>query len=279
MKLPENFYFSQSNLQDYVDCPYRFYLRYFLQLKWPALVVDDALAFERRGQIGARFHHLIQQYLQGVPENRISDLAGADPEPELATWWEDFLQFVAPMVVGKRFVETALSTSLNGHRLLAKFDLVLLRADGSIDIFDWKTSRRIPREAWFLQRLQTRLYRLMLAEAGLDLAGGQPLNPDQITMYYWYAPQPENPVSLPYSLDACRSDRAYLGQLVNEIAARSEARFIRTEDHDKCRYCVYRSHCDRGKHAGDFDSYEDFEVDLQDLNLDIEFDQIAEIAF
>ena len=172
MKLPDNFYFSQSNLQDYVDCPYRFYLRYFLQLKWPALVVDDALAFERRGQIGARFHHLIQQYLHGVPDNRISNLAGADPEPELAAWWEDFLQFVAPMVVGQRYVEAALSTSLGGHRLLAKFDLVLLRADRSLDIFDWKTSRRVPREALLLQRLQTRLYRLILAEAGQDLDGG-----------------------------------------------------------------------------------------------------------
>jgi len=279
MKLPDNFYFSQSNLQDYVDCPYRFYLRYFLQLKWPALVVDDALAFERRGQIGARFHHLIQQYLHGVPDNRISNLAGADPEPELAAWWEDFLQFVAPMVVGQRYVEAALSTSLGGHRLLAKFDLVLLRADRSLDIFDWKTSRRVPREALLLQRLQTRLYRLILAEAGQDLAGGQPLNPDQITMHYWYASQPDNPVSLPYSLDAFRSDRVYLGELVSEIAARSETRFGRTEDHDKCRYCVYRSHCDRGKQAGDFDAFEDVEIDPQDFGLDIEFDQIAEIAF
>lgn len=279
MKLPENFYFSQSNLQDYQDCPYRFYLRYKLRLKWPALVVDDALAFERRGQIGARFHHLVQQYLQGVPEGRITDLARADPEPELAHWWENFLQYAVPMIRGEKYVESTLRSRLNGHLLLAKFDLVLISPEGNLAIFDWKTSRRKPRQAWLLQRLQTRLYRLVLADAGKDLCGGQPVSPDQITMHYWYAPHPQQTDTLPYTTAAYQTDREEIERLVNEITESDSSRFYRTEDHEKCRYCVYRSHCDRGDQAGGMDAYDDFASGPEDLSLDIEFDQIGEIAF
>jgi len=279
MKLPEYFTFTQSNLQDYVDCPYRFYLRCILKMKWPALVVDDALAFERRGQIGARFHQLIQQYLSGIPEARITGLAEADPAPEQYRWWEDFLKFASPRLEGEKFVEMTLSTCLEGQFLLAKFDLILLKNDGDLAIFDWKTSRRTPRKDWLLQRIQTRLYRYVLAEAGAEVTGGQTISPDRISMNYWFATQPQAPVMLPYSQDAFRSDEAGLRRLIHEITERDTAEFLRTEDFDKCRYCVYRSHCDRGGQAGNLESFEDFETGPEDFDLDIEFDQIAEIAF
>lgn len=279
MKLPENFYFSQSKLQDYVDCPYRFYLRYYLKQKWPALVVDDALDFERRGQIGARFHRLIQQYLLGVPEARITDLVEADPAPEVSRWWEDFLEYISPAIEGEKFVETTLSTSINGHLLLAKYDLIVINNENSLDIYDWKTSNKKTRKDWLLERIQTRLYRYILAEAGSDLCGEGAVTPDKVAMHYWFAPRPENPVTLPYSQDAYQSDRDFIAQLIKEIADRQENHFLRTEDLNKCRFCVYRSHCDRGIQAGDFDAFEYFDSGSEDFDLDIEFDQIAEIAF
>ncbi len=279
MKLPEDFTFSQSNLQDYVDCPYRFYLRAILRLKWPALVVDDALAFERRGQLGARFHQLIHQYLLGIPEARITDLAEADPGTEISRWWEDFLQFASRHIDGHPFVEATLRTPLNGQFLLAKFDLILLKDQGRLDIFDWKTSQRPPTKDWLLQRVQTRLYRLILAEAGGELTGGQSIAPEKITMHYWFTARPQTLVSLPYSQNAYDSDLAMVKGLIQEILERDQDRFLRTEDLDKCRYCVYRSHCDRGLQAGDLESFEDFETGPQEFELDFEFDQVTEIAF
>ena len=82
MRLPKDFDFTQSNLQDYVDCPYRFYLRYGLRLKWPALMVDEALKFEQHGQMGARFHQLVQQYEEILQRERE---AGPPPSP-LPNW-------------------------------------------------------------------------------------------------------------------------------------------------------------------------------------------------
>jgi len=37
MSLPTGFRFSQASLQDYVDCPQRFQLRYLAALQWPAV--------------------------------------------------------------------------------------------------------------------------------------------------------------------------------------------------------------------------------------------------
>jgi len=279
MKLPEDFYFSQSNLQDFVDCPYRFYLRHILKQKWPALVVNDALDFERRGQNGAHFHQLIQQSLQGIPEERITDLADADSAPSLSRWWEDFLQNVAPRLQGEKFVESTLSTSMGGYFLLAKYDLVLHRDNGKLEIYDWKTSRRAPRKDWLLGRIQTRLYRLILAEAAPELTGGRPVPPDEITMHYWFTPQPQTLIALPYSKSAWVADKAHFEGLIKEIIQHDQEQFLRTTDFDKCRYCIYRSHCDRGDRAGDLEGFENFEADPEEFVLDIEFDQITEIAF
>ncbi len=279
MILPNDFDFTQGNLQDFVDCPYRFYLRYILRTTWPALVVDQALEFEQRGQAGGRFHRLVQQYLLGVPEARISALAAEDPLPDLGAWWEDFLTYVPPWLGGQRWVETTLTTTLAGQRLVAKYDLILSGEDGSLTIFDWKTAQRAPGKAHLLERMQTRLYRLMLVQASPTFFGGIPAAPAQIAMNYWFATHPENSVSLPYSQAAYEQDQEDLTRLVEVVCSATREDFVRTDDHKKCRYCVYRSHCDRGVAAGDLEGYDLLDEDTDSLETLPAFEDLPEIEF
>ena len=279
MTLPDTFDFTQSNLQDYIDCPYRFYLRYIRHAKWPALVVDDALEFEQRGQTGGRFHRLIQQYLLDIPEERLTDQAAADPSPELFSWWEDFLQFVPPLLDGSRFVETLLSSGLAGHRLVAKYDLVLAQPSGKLIIYDWKTGRRLPKVEWLRDRIQTRLYRFLLVQSRSVLSDQRETLPEQIEMNYWFAAHPELPIKLPYTSEEYQKDLAFFTGLIDEITDLPEEGFSRTADQAKCRYCVYRSHCDRGTAAGNLDEFDDFEPTSQEDAENLDFDQIDEIAF
>ena len=279
MRLPENFNFSQSNLQDYLDCHYRFYLRYIRHMKWPALVVDDAADFEQRGQTGARFHRLLQQYLLGLPEDRLSDLAAADPAKEVLMWWQNFLHHVPPWLSGRQSVETTLSTTLAGHRLIAKYDLILVQEDGQLAVFDWKTSQKRPRKDWLLERVQTRLYRLILTQAGSNFTEQSSIAPETVTMNYWFAPQPESLVSLPYTQDVYENDVHFFTGLIEEIVKRDEDHFLKTNHLKKCRYCVYRSHCDRGIGAGELDAFEDFQLETADLDEEIKFSEIPQIEF
>lgn len=278
MKLPDGFDFSQSNLKDYLDCPYRFYLRYILGTKWPALLVDDALEFEQHGQAGARFHRLIQQYLLGIPEPRLNEIAESDPNPDFLQWWEHFLDFVPPHLQGIRYPEMTLSTKLGENRLVAKYDLILIQ-DEKLLIFDWKTSRNPPKKTWLLDRVQTRLYRMILTQSGGSLSSKGNINPEDIIMNYWFTANPSILVSLPYSKKAFQEDVTFFREVIQEILDRKEENFYRTEDLKKCRYCVYRSHCDRGIEAGDLESFESFEMDEEDFELDLDFDEIQEIKF
>lgn len=279
MSLPQDFDFTQSKLQDYVECPYRFFMRYILQTKWPALVVDDALEFELRGKAGARFHRLIQQYLLGMPEARLSESAAEDPDPQMLLWWKAFLANVPPLLDEKRHVEILLASHLAGQRLLAKYDLIVVGENDELQIFDWKTSRKRPRKDWLMDRVQTRLYRFILAEAGPSLTNNSLIQPEQITMTYWFTASPQTPINLPYNQSMHENDRDYFSNLILEIIDKENEDYQRTSDLKKCRYCVYRSHCDRGIEAGDFESFEDFEMEPEDFKLDFDFDTLEEIKF
>ena len=278
MILPNDFDFTQNKLQDYLDCPYRFYLRYLLHTKWPALLVDSAIDFENRTQAGARFHRMVQQYLLGVPEARIHDLAEADPIPEIAVWWENFCNFIPYQLSGKQFVETVLSTDLAESRLIAKYDLILIQDQNKFVIFDWKTSPKRLQKEWLLKKMQTRLYRFVLTQAGAIL-NTTTIEPAQVTMRYWFANHPESPISLPYDQNAYERDKRLLFRLIQEIRNKDEVDFVRTRDTKKCRYCVYRSHCDRGIKAGDLAAYENFDLESMRTELDSDFENIAEIEF
>ena len=279
MILPIDFDFTQGNLQDYLDCPYRFYMRYILRTKWPALVVGDALEFEARGQAGGRFHRLVQQHLLGVPENRINQMADEDPNPELRAWWDGFLANVPPWLVGEHWVETTLTTELAGHRLVAKYDLILSDRGGGLTIFDWKTSHKLLRKDWLLERIQTRLYRLVLLEASPLFTGGELLTAGRITMNYWFTAQPQTPVSLPYQTSAYQRDRSDLSRLIEEISISKPSDFRRTDDVKKCHFCIYRSHCDRGIEAGDLEDFDDFDLEPGDIEREIGFEDLPEIKF
>ena len=75
MPLPDNFQFSQASLQDFVDCPRRFHLRYLLNVAWPAAEAEPIEEQERRVQLGLAFHRMVQQQLVGIPEVRIARMA------------------------------------------------------------------------------------------------------------------------------------------------------------------------------------------------------------
>ncbi|MCP4541151.1 MAG: PD-(D/E)XK nuclease family protein, partial [Chloroflexi bacterium] len=66
MTLPADFQFSQASLQDYVDCPRRFQLRYVLRVAWPAPEAEPVLENERYLQQGAAFHRLVHQHALGL---------------------------------------------------------------------------------------------------------------------------------------------------------------------------------------------------------------------
>lgn len=282
MPLPPDFHFSQGSLQDFADCQRRFQLRYLDRIAWPAVEAEPILENERHLQQGALFHLMVQQHLLGVPVERLTAMA---QDEDLARWWGNYLDATPVAPDGERYPEFTVSTpfGVSGvRRLVAKYDLVVVTPDGRALIFDWKTSRKRSPSARLAKRLQTRVYPYLLVQAGADLNGGRPFEPDQIAMVYWFADFPDRPERFSYNAAQYAEDGGYLTGLLDQIATLSlgSGIFPLTEVEERCLFCVYRSLCDRGGAAGSLDEIDFDEPELDfSIEIDLDFEQIAEIEY
>jgi CRISPR/Cas system-associated exonuclease Cas4 (RecB family) len=263
--------FSQSSLQDYADCPRRFQLRYLDHLTWPAAESEPVAEFELRQSEGLKFHRHAQQYLLGLPAESLTPLADT---LNLKRWWDNFLRTDLGVGNYAQRVETTWFAAVGEHRLVAKYDLIATRPHEAI-IFDWKTSARRPANEWLSARWQTRVYRSLLMRAGAALHNLESFEPSNVKMTYWFAEFADEPAEFTYEASQFRRDWSAIQQLIQEISTTES--FPLTEDHKMCRFCAYRSYCDRGTQAGaatDSGS----ETDTGDV-FDIDFEQIGEIEF
>jgi hypothetical protein len=276
--LPPDFQFSQSSLQDAADCLRRFWLRHVLRLRYPAPVAAPVRAYELHLLRGDRLHRLIQSTLNGMPADSVR--ASAADDPVVVGWYDAWLLHgLTSLPTEQRRAEIELSAPVPGWpdgRIVAKYDL-LAEGGGQIAIVDWKTAERAPSARDLAERWQTIIYRWMLARARPDIP------PEAITMIYWYAGDPARPTRLPYSAAQFERDeariRAQIDALLADIAV-GEAAFPRTDDDYRCRYCSYRTLCERGAQPGDLADLIDETFASDDpAELRIDFDQIAEIAF
>jgi CRISPR/Cas system-associated exonuclease Cas4 (RecB family) len=282
MNLPDELVFSQSSLQDFVDCRRRFQLRYILRLQWPAIQAAPTLENEQLLQLGARFHRLVQQYLTGLPEQQLAATAGE--EKSLEQWWHNFIASVGrlPEIAAyawddlQLFPELVLTAGLAGQRLLAKYDLVVRTPDGKLVILDWKTSQRRPKKTTLAARWQTRLYPYLLVRAGAWLNEGQPVTPESIVMVYWFAAFPNEPQVFSYNRAKFQRDQEELEAILTEIQRLPPDGFPLTTEPRRCEYCQYRSLCDRGIAAGNLE-----EADPDDLEsgFSLDLEAIAEIGY
>ena len=275
MSLPPDLIFSQTGLQDLVDCRRRFQLRHLDELAWPAIESEPVVENEKRMRAGAQFHKLAHQYILGIPVERLTALAG---DEQLGNWWAAFLQSGLADQEGRKYPEKLLSSTVAGHRLVAKYDL-LLADDGKWRIYDWKTGKYTPKRETLERRMQSIIYPLVLATAGDSLNEGNPIQPSQIEMVYWYAEEPGQPITLPYSEEQYARDRAYIETTIEELKLLQVEDFTLTEDERRCKYCVYRSLCGRGEEAGSGE----YEVVAELLepaeDIEIDFEQLSEVEF
>lgn len=243
---------SQSSLNDYGECARRFELRYLQRVPWTAPLAEPLTEFERRSEQGAAFHRLVHQAWLGIPVERLTPQAEAQG---IGAWWANFLQAGLIRLAGSRFPERTLSTLIDDDvRLMARYDLVIAADSQQIIILEWKTGHRKPTREQLTARLQTMVYRYVMARAGGALIE-QSIAPEHINMVYWFAQHPDAPEHFTYDAAQFAADEAYLQGLVKEMRARTT--FELTPDKTRCRFCAYRALCRRGTKAGSVDEWDE----------------------
>jgi hypothetical protein len=272
-----DFRFSSQSLQDYLECQRRFELRYIQKLDWPAEESSPYLAFEQYRQKGNLFHACVDQYFHHVAPQAIEKQIMDD---DLQQWWENFLQFIATKDFIFSTSEILFQTSLEEHVLVAKFDLLVTQANGNFTIYDWKTTagESKPKHSVLAEKMQTRIYPYVLCRSTTPGSASLAMQPARVELVYWFPQFPSQPESFPYSSTQMQDDKKMIASLMKEIDQKAAGDFPKTEDEKRCRFCVYRSYCGRGKQAANiFTSETEFDFDLSDLDLDLE--KVEEISY
>ena len=259
-----DFAFSQSNLQTFSYCRRRFYLRYVRKLIWPAQLVSDQQYAQDR-EAGVRFHRIVHQHFLGFDQALLHKVAEADPDVRLAGWLEVFLSSQMSRLEGNLFPETLYTTSVAGHPLSAKVDLLQIEA-GSIKIFDWKTSRQLPKLTSLQKQVQSKVYPLVVSRVfhENDL--------QNLKMVYWEANFPEQVIEINSSQSDWQNYELEITNSIVLILSLSAEEFVATPDERKCSWCEYRSYCQRGKAGHDSEDFQ--ETDLIDDEMKIPGDAI-----
>lgn len=280
-QLVDDFQFSQTSLQDYVDCRRRFYLRWIQQLAWPAAPAEPLEDVERHILAGQIFHRMVHQKIIGIPDALLERYLSVDESGNLETWWANIHPLLEDLEYSGAVLlpEVVLAGRLGSARLIAKLDLLAILPDGRLLIYDWKTSLKRPERTWMEKRLQTRIYPYMALR--IETRGSRaPLSKFQgIEMVYWYANFPSQPERFAYSTELADEDDNYLRRLITEIQGLEKEDFHLTSKLTICRFCIYRSYCERGGRAGEWKSSEDMVEDLEMEPVDLDIEQIGEIPY
>jgi RecB family exonuclease len=258
LTLPAGFQFTQSKLQDFVDCPRRFYLLYILNQQWPSPLAEPQAEVEQALRRGARFHQMVERHQSGIPLETLGVAAGDDET--LSRWLVRYEQILGELGAFERaWPEISLSTVIAGYPVVAKYDLIALRGQTLLAL-DWKTGR-LPAVAVLEQRMQTVVYLLVLSREAARLAG-RPVQ--SVTLEYVQIPGGERR-KFEAAPDRLRRDENRLRATIEAVVEAVHASdFPLTGDEHRCRFCRYRGLCGRGATTTlDLDATD--ELDLEDL--------------
>jgi len=201
---------------------------------------------ETRQKEGLEFHRMVHQHLLGIPPEELGNAASSE---NVRSWWDNYGAANLQLEGWAMRSELTLYAMIGPHRLVAKYDLIACR-DSHAVIYDWKTWGRRPTDEWLSRRWQTRVYRALLVKGGAVLNEGQPFIPEDVSMIYWFAEFPGDPATISYDSLQLERDWAAIQAQISEIADRQS--FPMTEHRRRCRFCVFRSYCDRGERAGEW---------------------------
>jgi CRISPR/Cas system-associated exonuclease Cas4 (RecB family) len=274
-RLPIGYLFSQHSLNTFDRCRRRFWLRYVARVPWPVPQDDDPLVYEEHLERGRIFHQWIQRDLMGLPV-----AAEQSPDEELRVWWQRYKAFDWGLVPSDvREAELPVSVIHSAQRLYARYDLVALDRGGQVMVVDWKTLGHVPSREVLTERMQTRVYLFTLARVASELLGGKEVAPERISMLYWFANRPDEPVIVPYDQEAYRKDALRLTAMMNEIALLPRSGFTKTRDMKQCITCNYRTLCRREALSLIYGPDQGSDWLTDDLTHSLDLDDMPEVPY
>lgn len=249
------FYFTQNSMKTFIDCPFKFKKKYIDNIKW-----EVGKDISRRADFGNDFHKIAERYFLGVPiieedlkfdedlYNAYINLKDYFPKNDAYTYLPEYTI---------RFVDGDI-------RLEANIDLVILKPDNHIEIWDWKTNSNFEKARAYSSSMQTQIYLYSIKKISKDILGID-ADYENISMTYF---NPENRIELAKVVYSDELDKMYyknISDLINKIYDYDYQSFDRNKYTKSCKFCEFDLFCNRAKSKDvelgteiDFDTIDEF---------------------
>ena len=239
---------TQSLINTYTTCPYRYYLTDVRKMTWFSAAENE--------NAGNRFHLAVNRILQGIPAESVLKMEKVD-RAQLETWLKTYGKLqadseveVSCLLEGSGSTETVL--------LAGKYDALLI-ADDTICMYDWKTGK-VPSDSEKLrQNPQTRLY-CFLAKRLSSHFCGKDIPAENIRIIYSYTERPALPFEFRYSEEAFATDEKWLKETAAAMTLSDVSAFPRSENTKTCRHCPFNSYCGRAPLSRNFEETDENEI-------------------
>lgn len=229
------FYFTQNSLNTFKTCPFRFKKKYIDNVKWQQDESD--LAMEKI-EFGLDFHKIAERYFKNIP---IYEKSFMDNE-ELYNAYKNLINKFKLSDKNQYYPEYAIRFSDGINRVEANIDLVILKEDGIVEIWDWKTNADIKNAKKYALSIQTSVYMWAVKKCFKDIFGTD-ISCDKIKMVYFCPEKDQDIVEVLYSEEKFRKDEKDIFDLINDIYEYDYSKFDKDKYIKQCKFCEFSLFC------------------------------------
>ncbi len=184
-------YYSQNLLNTFDKCPLKFKIKYLDNVRWKKDSIDNEDYYENMN-MGLDFHLICERYFSNIP-------VGIDNSNiDLMNLFNSLKEKFTLLDENIYFTEYEIKMRKDNIRIQAKYDLIIIKPNNKIEIWDWKTENRKLDYKEVCKRMQTILYMYILGESSLKIFDKDiPL--ENISMNFWQPQFKDDIITINYS--------------------------------------------------------------------------------
>lgn len=225
-------YYSQNLLNTFDKCPMKFKIKYIDNIRWKKDSINDEDYYENMN-IGLDFHLICQRYFSDIPV--IIDKSNK----ELTNWYNTLQEKFTILDENIYLPEYEIKIKKENIRIQAKYDLIILKPNNKIEIWDWKTEKRKLDYKEVSKRMQAIVYMYIVGERSLEIFDKNiPL--ENISMKFWQPQFEDDIITINYSEINHRNNEKKIMDLAGRLDNYNFSSDFNSELYSKqCKYCEF----------------------------------------
>ncbi|GCD13084.1 PD-(D/E)XK nuclease family protein [Clostridium tagluense] len=225
-------YYSQNLLNTFDKCPFRFKIKYLDNIRWKKDSISDEDYYENMN-MGLDFHLIAQRYFSNIP------VVINDSNTELLHWTNSLREKFTILDENIYLPEYEIKMRKDNIRIQAKYDLIIIKPNNKIEIWDWKTENRKLDYKEVSKRMQAIVYMYILGERSLEIFD-RDICSENISMKFWQPQFKEDIITINYSESKHRINEEKIMQLTRRLDNYDFSLDFNIELYSKqCKYCEF----------------------------------------